>query len=156
PDPDAPAARPLADGEARLTIAQFALTANNVTYAAFGESMNYWQFFPTEDAMWGCVPVWGFATVSESRMAGVDVGARVYGYLPMGTHLVVQPQRLHAGGFVDGATHRQALPAAYNQLRLCATDAGYDSARESHQALLEPLFVTSFLIDDFLANNAFF
>lgn len=34
PDPDAPAARALAPGEARLAIEHFALTANNITYAA--------------------------------------------------------------------------------------------------------------------------
>ena len=31
-DPDAPAARPLADGEARVRIERFALTANNITF----------------------------------------------------------------------------------------------------------------------------
>lgn len=37
PDPDA--ARPLAEGQARLALEHFALTANNITYAAFGEQM---------------------------------------------------------------------------------------------------------------------
>ena len=41
---------PLADGELRLRIERFALTANNITYAAFGEAMRYWDFFPTGDA----------------------------------------------------------------------------------------------------------
>ena len=36
PDPDAPAARPLTAGETRLAVDTFALTANNITYAAFG------------------------------------------------------------------------------------------------------------------------
>ena len=103
PDPDAPAARPLQDGQARLHIAQFALTSNNITYAAFGELMKYWQFFPAPDAAWGCLPVWGFATVSESRAEGVAVGRRVYGYLPAGTHLVVTPTRVRETGFFDGA-----------------------------------------------------
>ena len=35
---------PLADGEARLSIDAFALTANNVTYAAFGGApMHYYN-----------------------------------------------------------------------------------------------------------------
>ena len=75
PDPDAPASRALADGEARLSIERFALTANNITYAAFGEAMKYWQFFPAPDPAWGCLPVWGFAVVTESRAEGVPVGA---------------------------------------------------------------------------------
>ena len=66
PDPDAPARRALADGEARLAVEHFALTSNNITYGAFGDTMKYWQFFPAEDAAWGCIPVWGFATVVES------------------------------------------------------------------------------------------
>ncbi len=36
----------LRSGEARLRIDLFALTANNVTYGAFGEAMHYWDFFP--------------------------------------------------------------------------------------------------------------
>jgi len=156
PDPDAPAARPLADGEARLAIQHFALTSNNVTYAAFGETMKYWQFFPSEEPAWGCIPVWGFATVVESRADGVAVGQRVYGFLPMGTHLVVLPGRVGARGFVDTAVHRQELAATYNQLSFCANDPGYDAAREGQQAVLQPLFTTAFLIDDFLADNDFF
>lgn len=155
-DPDAPAARPLAEGEARLRIESFALTANNITYAAFGEAMKYWEFFPTGDAAWGCIPVWGFAVVSESRAEGVAVGARCYGYWPMGRWLVVRPTRVRKHGFDDGAAHRAALPAVYNQIQFCATDPGYDATQEAQQALLKPLFTTSFLIDDFLADAGFF
>jgi hypothetical protein len=155
-DPDAPQARPLAEGEARLRIESFALTANNITYAAFGETMKYWEFFPTGDAAWGCIPVWGFAVVSESRAEGVAVGARCYGYWPMGRWLVVRPTRVRKQGFDDGAAHRAALPAVYNQVQFCAADPGYDATQEAQQALLKPLFTTSFLIDDFLADAGFF
>lgn len=156
PDPDAPAARALVDGEVRLAIEHFALTSNNISYAVFGEAMKYWQFFPTEDAAWGCVPVWGYAEVDESRVAGVEVGQRVYGYLPMGSHLVVRPTCVNARGFTDGSAHRHELAAAYNQMSLCTTDLGYRSDREGQQAILKPLFTTSFLIDDFLAEADFF
>ena len=36
----------LADGEALLRVESFGLTANNITYAVFGDAMNYWDFFP--------------------------------------------------------------------------------------------------------------
>ncbi len=155
-DPDAPAARALADGESRLRIDSFALTSNNVTYAAFGEAMKYWDFFPTGDPAWGCIPVWGFAEVAESRAEGVPVGARCYGYWPMGRYLVVRPAHVSKHGFTDGAAHRAALAAVYNQIQFCAADPGYRVDQEAQQALLRPLFITSFLIDDFLAEAQYF
>ncbi|HWI12007.1 MAG TPA: DUF2855 family protein [Burkholderiaceae bacterium] len=147
---------PLAQGDVRLAIASFALTSNNVTYAAFGEAMNYWGFFPTGDAATGCIPVWGFADVTESRCDGVAIGERFYGYWPIANEVVLQPTRLDAAGFSDGAAHRRELHAVYNRYLRCSADPGYDAAREAEQALLRPLFFTSFLIDDFLADNDFF
>ena len=35
---------PLQPGQVRLHIERFALTSNNITYAAMGEAMAYWQF----------------------------------------------------------------------------------------------------------------
>jgi Protein of unknown function (DUF2855) len=158
PDPDAPAARPLVAGQARFAIDKFALTSNNITYAAFGEAMKYWQFFPAADARLGCLPVWGFATVVESQAEGLAVGRRVYGYWPAGTHLVVQPTRVGASGFTDAAAHRAELAAVYNQYTFCDADPAWrpDAPSEGLQAVLRPLFITSFLIDDFLADNQFF
>ncbi len=155
-DPDAPATRPLAEGAVRLRIRRFALTANNITYAAFGEAMHYWDFFPTGDAAWGCIPVWGFAEVGESRASGVEVGERCYGFWPMGRWLVLRPERVGARGFVAGDAHRRDLPAVYNQVQRCAADPAYVQAQEAEQALLKPLFTTSFLIDDFLGDSRFF
>ncbi|MDP2262206.1 MAG: DUF2855 family protein [Hydrogenophaga sp.] len=151
---------PLADGEARLRIDRFAYTSNNITYAAFGDAMHYWDFFPVapqpDGAAWGCIPVWGFAEVVESRAPGVDVGERVYGYFPMASHVVLQPTRVAAHGWADGAAHRAALHPVYNQYLRCAADPFYTADTEALQALLRPLFLTSWLIDDFLADNAFF
>jgi hypothetical protein len=157
PDPDAPAARALQPGQARLEVAQFALTSNNITYAAFGQAMKYWQFFPAPDPAWGCLPVWGFATVQESLVEGLAVGRRVWGYLPAGTHLVVQPTRLSATGFACGAAHRQDLAAVYNHYSFCAmpTPPGGPTL-EGLQAVMRPLFTTSFLLDDFLADHDYF
>jgi Protein of unknown function (DUF2855) len=154
-DPDAPLARPLADGEARLRIEQFALTANNITYATFGEAMHYWQFFDATQADWGCVPAWGFATVCESRCAGLEPGLRVYGFLPMGQHLVVQPARLRERGFVDAAPRRLGLPPIYNDYLALAHDPLHADGREAMEALLRPLFTTAFLLADHLAEQRY-
>ncbi|MEO7393120.1 MAG: DUF2855 family protein [Ramlibacter sp.] len=147
---------PLADGQVRVRVDSFALTSNNITYAAFGDAMNYWQFFPTGEAGWGIVPVWGFGTVTQSLHPGVAVGERLYGYWPMASEAVLQPSRLSASGFSDEAPHRAALHAVYNHYLRCNADPFYTAGTEDVQALLRPLFVTSWLIDDFMADNDFF
>lgn len=141
------------DGEAVLHLQHAALTANNITYGAFGAAMGYWRFFPTDDG-WGRIPLWGFAEVVASRAEGVHEGDRFYGYLPMSTHLVVEPARVTPHGFVDGAAHRTDLPAVYNQYQR-VTGSG-DVHAEHLTAVLRPLFTTSFLIDDWLADESFF
>lgn len=151
------APRELADGEARLRVRSFGLTANNVTYAAAGDLIGYWTFFPAPDTddgvAWGRVPVWGFADVVESRADGVREGERLFGYLPMSTELVIQPTRISDGSLVDGAAHRSSLPVVYNQYVRCAADPGYSPAHEAEQMLYRPLFFTSFLIDDALDDH---
>ena len=146
----------LADGDVLMTVDRFALTANNVTYAAFGDAMSYWDFFPSQEEGWGRIPVWGFGTVVASRSEGVAIGERFYGYFPMATHLIVRPTRVKASGFVDGSAHREKLHPLYNQYTRNANDPLYDPDREELQMLLRPLFITSFVIDDFLADNDFF
>lgn len=150
---------PLAEGEVLFKVDAFAFTANNITYAAFGDAMHYWQFYPLvlpQHAGWGCIPVWGFGTVLHSRCDGVKEGERYYGYWPMASHAVLAPARVSERGFIDGAPHRAALHGVYNQYTACATDPLYSPAHEAQQMLLRPLFITSFVIDDFLADNAFF
>ena len=141
---------PLAEGHARLKVDAFALTANNVTYAAFGEAMGYWNFFPAADPAFGRVPVWGFATVTESKAQGVAPGARVYGYLPISDEVDVQPVRVSAGSFMDGAAHRQGLAPIYNTYIFNSADPSYDPAFEAQQMLFRPLFTTGWMIDDCL------
>ncbi len=145
----------IADGEVLLGIDRFALTANNITYAVFGDAMGYWSFFPAA-AGWGNVPVWGFADVVESRFDGVEVGERIYGYLPMSTHVAVQPARLTEGSFMDGVEHRRPLPAAYQHYTRCANDDLYEASREDHHAIFYPLFFTSFMAEDLLSDNDYF
>lgn len=147
---------PLAQGQIRVEVALFALTANNITYAAMGDAMRYWDFYPSGDAEWGIIPVWGFATVIESLHGEVPVGERLYGYWPTSNRAVLQPDRVTPLGFSDAAPHRAELHAVYNQYVRTTTDAFHTSGTESTQALLRPLFVTSWLIDDFLDDNAFF
>jgi hypothetical protein len=141
-------------GQALLRVDTFGLTANNITYAVFGEAMHYWDFFPAEQG-WGRVPMWGFAEVERSEADGVEVGTRVFGYLPPSSHLVVVPAAVDGAGFVDGSPHREALPSAYHRFLTTGTDPFYRADTEEIQMLLRPLFFTSFLIDDQLADEGF-
>jgi hypothetical protein len=146
----------LAEGQVRVRIDSFALTSNNITYAAFGEAMSYWQFFPTGEEGWGNIPVWGFGDVVQSLHPGVAVGERLYGYFPMASSAVLSPTHLSPQRFADGAEHRAALPVVYNQYFRCNADPLYTADTEDVQALLRPLFITSWLIDDYLDDNDFF
>ncbi len=148
-------AQELEPGQARLRVERFGLSANNITYAMFGEAMSYWAFFPSEDG-WGRMPVWGFAEVIESEAEQLEPGTRVYGYLPPSSELVVRPALLDARGFVDASPHRASLPAAYNGYARVDADPIYEADTEDLQMLLRPLFFTSFLIDDFLDDASLF
>jgi uncharacterized protein DUF2855 len=147
------AAPPLADGTTRLQIEGFALTANNVTYAATGEVIGYWKFFPTEDASTGIVPVWGFARVIESRSPHLKTGQRLYGFFPMASHLDITPDPRGANVVVDAAAHRRDLPPVYNAYMRAGESDAQDDALKS---IFHPLLLTSYLLFDFLEDNDWF
>lgn len=139
-----------------VKIDSFALTANNITYAQLGEMMSYWSFFPAEDDAWGIIPVWGFADVIASRHPAIAVDERIFGYFPMATHLVMTPGKLTDSNFIETAPHRAKLPPAYNSYQRITADPTFSETFEAYQSLLRPLFMTSFLIDDFLTDETFF
>ncbi|TFZ06520.1 DUF2855 family protein [Ramlibacter henchirensis] len=146
----------LAQGQVRVAPDLLALTANNITYAAFGDSMDYWRFFPSGEEGWGVLPVWGFGRVAQSMHPGVAVGERLWGYWPLADSAILSPDRLTAAGFRDAAPHRSGLHAVYNRYARCNQDPFWREDTEAAQALLRPLFSTSWLIDDFMADNGFF
>lgn len=142
----------IADGQVLLKVDRVGMTANNVTYAVFGDAMHYWDFFPAPEGH-GRVPLWGFAEVAASKAEGVDVGTRLYGYLPTSSHLVVQPEKVDAKGFRDASPHRQHLPSPYNGLTTTTHDPAYVQVQEDLQVLYRPLFMTSFVLADFLTDH---
>jgi membrane protein len=145
-----------AEGEAVLSVDRVGLTANNITYAVFGEAMNYWDFFPASEPGRGRLPVWGFGEVAASNHPDLEAGTRVYGYFSLSDSLLVQPGRVDAKGFIDASPHREPLPSAYQGYRRTDADPVYDEKREDEQIIFWPLFYTSFLIDDFLQDEGFF
>lgn len=137
----------LGEGQILLAIDHFSLTANNVTYGAMGEAMNYWDFYPAPEGL-GRIPAWGYADVIASRAGGVEPGSRVFGYFPMSTHAVLEPGRVRESGFTDVTGYRSALPAVYNEYRLVRGEA--DQERERLVSIFMPLYGTSWLLADWL------
>lgn len=139
--------------EVKVSIERFAFTANNVTYAAAGDLLGYWQFFPPlgkDVDRWGVIPVWGCASVAESRVNGLVEGERLFGYFPPASELILRPERVSATQFFDGAAHRASLPSGYNRYRRVAAEPGYDQSMDNERMLLWPLYVTAFCLWDSL------
>ena len=149
---DLPAEGALAADEVLIRIDAFALTANNITYAVAGERMSYWNFFPAEEG-WGRIPVWGFGDVVASAHADIRVGERLYGYFPMGSHLLIRAGDVSERQLMDVVAHRVELPPVYNQYMRVSNDPEHDSQGEAAQMLFRPLFMTSFILDDFIDKN---
>ena len=147
---------PLPEGRVRVAVRRVSLTTNNVTYALFGERMQYWRFFPSGEAGWGIVPVWGYADVVASTVPELAVGERLYGYWPLAEQVDLQPQRVSAASFVDASVHRADLSPVYNRYLRCAADPDHRSADEGALAVVQPLFGTAYLLADFIADNGFF
>jgi hypothetical protein len=137
---------PLRDGQVRLAIDCFSLSANNLTYVLLGDRFGYWSLFPRPEP-WGMVPVWGFATVVETSHAGVAPGERLYGLWPMASNAVLEPGRINARLIVENSPHRRSLPPAYNSYFRVMADPIHAPGTEDRQSVIRPLFITSFLLD---------
>ncbi|WP_339814783.1 DUF2855 family protein [uncultured Imperialibacter sp.] len=145
----------LSTNQVLLEIDKFSFTSNNITYGVVGEKMSYWKFFPTQSG-YGIIPVWGLANVVISNHPDVQVGQRFYGYYPMSSHLLVTINSVSGKGFVDTTEHRQALPQVYNFYTNVEHDPTFTLETEELISIFRPLFVTSFLIDDHLAEQNFY
>lgn len=145
----------LAPGQVLFRVDRFALTANNVSYALAGESLGYWRFFPAEGGF-GRIPAMGFADVVRSTHPGVAEGTRCFGFYPMGRHLAIEPGAVSPAQIVDAAPHRAGLAPVYAQYLPTTGDAVYAAGREDQILLMRGLFMTSFLAEDFLAEQGHF
>jgi Protein of unknown function (DUF2855) len=150
-----PEAAALPDETLLVRIDRFAFTANNITYAQLGDQLKYWELFPAP-VNFGNIPVWGFGEVIASRHPAIKAGERLFGYFPMATHLVIEAAGVSKRGLRDAAAHRQAVAPVYNAYARVGGDPAFTGRQGDYQALLRPLFMLSFLVDDFLEQNDFF
>ena len=149
----------LAAGEILVQIENFALTANNITYAAMGDQLGYWQFFPPADNAenkWGIIPVWGFAKVISSNNKDIAIGEKLFGYFPPSSLLKMKAGGISSQRFIDESEHRSKLPPGYNVYRRVSAEPGYNSAYDYQRMMLFPLHITSFCIWDYLKDMAWF
>jgi Protein of unknown function (DUF2855) len=138
-----------------VKVTRFAFTANNITYAVIGDQLKYWQLFPAPQG-YGIIPVWGFGEVIASTHPEIADGETLFGYFPMATHLVIAAADVSKRGLRDAAAHRQEVAPVYNNYSRVSGDPAYAGRRGDERALMVPLFMLSFLVDDHLAENAFF
>ena len=145
----------LQDDEVLLAIDRFALTANNISYCVSGDMLGYWRFFPAQEG-WGRIPAMGFADVVASNCPGIAVGERVWGFLPMATHLKIKAGSVTKHGFKDVSSHRDGLAPFYANFDRVAAAPDNDPAVEDLTMLLRGLFATSWLVEDFMFDNNHF
>jgi hypothetical protein len=150
-----PDAAALPDDALLVQVTRFALTANNITYAVLGDELKYWQLFPAPKDF-GNIPVWGFGEVIASKHPTITVGERLFGYFPMATHLIIEAADVSKRGLRDAAAHRQGVASVYNAYARVSGNPAFAGKQGDYQALLRPLFMLSFLVDDFLAENEFY
>ncbi|TDR22798.1 DUF2855 family protein [Marinicella litoralis] len=146
------------DGQIKIKIEAFSFTANNITYWAMGDKLAYWQFFPAsvnQTSEWGIIPVWGFAEVVESTHTGINVGERLFGYLPTANEWLIQPVKTAITVLFDGSSHRSKLPPGYNMYRRVQAESGYNPKHDALRMLLFPLHITSFCIHDMLSSQQY-
>ncbi len=144
----------LAEGQVMMDVESFAFTANNISYALAGDMLDYWGFFPT-DAPWGRIPVMGIGKVTRSTHPDIAVGGRYFGFFPMADHHVVTASP-SSEGFVDASEHRRSHAGAYRAYNRVDSDAAYDPTNEGRYLIARGLFITSFLVDDFLGEHDHF
>jgi hypothetical protein len=143
----APTLRP---GEIRLAVECFGLTSINITYASLPDCpIPFLDLFPAPEG-YGRVPVWGFARVEESAHPGVEVGDRLFGYLPMSSHHTLSVEPADDGVVMDVTPHRATLHSWYRTLRV----AGPADAEDGRKAVVRPIYPASYTLAAFLAEHA--
>lgn len=137
------------DSEVVVRVEFFGLSANNVTYAALGKQLRYFEFFPIDED-WSALPVWGVGSVIESKAESVPIGTRLFGYFPAASHAILRVGAITPTGLQCA---RDFLPrefGAYNQYGVAGRDPFYLDEREPLMVVTRPLFLTGLLLTDYL------
>ncbi len=149
-----PEPQPLEPGQVRLAIERFAVTTNNITYAVGRRHARLLGFLPRRRSVGVAFPVMGLAEITESANPNINVGGRYFGFYPMADQVVIDAQSA-SGAFRDAGPHRSNHAVVYTGFRNVADDPDFRPELANEYLLLWGMFMTSFLADDYLADNNF-
>ena len=128
----------LNENEVLFEVDRFALTSNNISYAASGDMLGYWQFFPTTDG-YGRIPAMGYANVIQSNHPEIEIGNRYWGFYPMSTHLIAKAGKITKSGFSDVSEHRAKLAPIYSRFDDVRFNPLYEEERRSGSFIKRPI-----------------
>lgn len=161
---------PLRPSALRVKPVILSLSTNNFTYARIGHLLGWWDVHPLPPSIpsefadpneFGRISAWGYGVVTESTLpkgSGIEVGTRVYGYLPIGTlpvDMKVEVNKEIPGQFYEISPHRAKLMPIYNRY-LCyppINGTQYTAEQkqsEGYNSLCQVLFETGYMMNRFV------
>jgi hypothetical protein len=154
----------LAASSIRVQTSIISLTANNLTYGRIGHLLSIWDIHPlplsipkeySDPKEFGRIAAWGYATVLLSNIPEIEIGAQIFGQLPIGTlpldmHVRVNPEM--PTQFVEISKHRENVMSLYNQYAVYPPVPRSQEPKQSqgYDALFQIFFTTSYLINRFI------
>ena len=147
----------LAKDEIRVRIDKLAMTANSISYGFAGKSglIRYLDIYPASDG-YANLPCWGYGDIVQSSHPDITAGDRIYGFLPIASHVTMIPGEVSHGGFTDTRACRAVVPPFYNEYAFTKTEPGYSAQFEEATVLFRPLFGTSFLMQSYCEDHNFY
>ncbi|KAH2983322.1 hypothetical protein KXW58_000515 [Aspergillus fumigatus] len=136
------------------------LTSNNLSYARGGDLLHWWETYPVphtapppynDQASWGIVPAWGYATVTESSVPGIAPDSVIWGYWPTSTSptlLRLEPSDLQ-GHWVEVSSHRQQLMPIYNRYEQILPE-NEEPDEMAWGAVLRGVWIAGYLLSEYV------
>ncbi|GIK07283.1 hypothetical protein Aspvir_002941 [Aspergillus viridinutans] len=137
------------------------LTSNNLSYARGGDLLHWWKTHPVpltapspynDQSLWGIVPAWGYATVTESNVPGIPSDSLIWGYWPTSTSLTLlrlEPSNPE-GHWVEVSSNRQQLMPIYNRYEQVLPDEEKKLDERAWNALLRGVWVAGYLLIEYV------
>ena len=155
---------PLAPLSVRVRPSLLSLIVNTLSCASHPEiKIGWWDVHslpsdlphPYNDSTkYGRIGVWGWATVLESTLGGIEVGAHVYGFFPIATlPLDLQLESTNAPGiYREVSPGRASAMRTYNTFELHAASAVSSEDSQALDALAKPTFRLGYLFARYTFN----